>query len=131
MTAPSNANTSGLAPTDALHLVPVEPTREMIEAGASREWSATYNTPEWKAADRALKADYRKQAKLTFKAMLAAAPASPLPGGGDEALIAELKEARGLLVQSLNGLALETVDDFALRNRLQAFLARNGKGEGQ
>jgi len=69
-------------PTDALCLVPVEPTREMIEAGASREWSATYNTPEWKAADRALKADYRKQAKLTFKAMLAAAPASPLPEGG-------------------------------------------------
>lgn len=46
-----------------------------------------------------------------------------------KALISELKEARGLLVQSLNGLALETVDGFALRNRLQAFLARNGKGE--
>lgn len=64
------------------------------------------------------------EAEAAAAFMIAAQPATI------KALIAELKEARGLLVQSLNGLALETVDDFALRNRLQAFLARNGKGEG-
>lgn len=55
----SNANTSGLAPTDALRLVPVEPTEAMLQAG----WQKT--TP-----------------RSIYAAMLAAAPASPLPGGG-------------------------------------------------
>lgn len=61
---------------------------------------------------------------LRYIALLAA-PASPLPGGGDEALTAELKVARGLLQRWRSDLPTEALEDLT-----DAFLARNGKGEG-
>ena len=71
---------------------------------------------------------------------VSAAPASPLPGGENEALIAELKEARRLLkpfavYYEINDLDERLADDTIevpvgdLR-LARAFLARNGKGEG-
>ena len=55
---------SNEAPTDALRLVPVEPTEAMLDAMFSA----------YCASD----GSYRD----VYRAMLAAAPASPLPGGG-------------------------------------------------
>lgn len=59
---------SNEAPTDALRLVPVEPTEAMLDAMFSA----------YCASD----GSYRD----VYRAMLAAAPASPLPGGGLEPL---------------------------------------------
>lgn len=70
MTAPSNANTSGLAPTDALRLVP---TDEMIRVGA---WRAKLHR-EANPGDT-----WEETAREVFTAMLSPAPAAPLPGGG-------------------------------------------------
>lgn len=58
------------------------------------------------------------------------APASPLPGGGNEALIAELKEARGLLERTKPFTSSLAVGASELHSDIRAFLARNGKGEG-
>ena len=72
-----------------------------------------------------IEADSETMLTALYRAALKAAPASPLPEGGDEALIAELKEARGLLKEAL--------DDFIsdeMEQAIRAFLARNGKGEG-
>ena len=63
MTAPSNANTSGLTPTDALRLVPV-PYVVLSEAAGLLDCEG-----------------YGPLA-LTLNNLLSAAPASPLPGGG-------------------------------------------------
>ena len=107
---------SNEAPTDALRLVPVEPTEAMLQAG----WQKT--TP-----------------RSIYAAMLAAAPASPLPGGGDEALIAELKEAREVIARLGSSEAFDMPQAISgplageIRARMdyaRAFLARNGKGEG-
>ena len=73
---------SNEAPTDALRLVPVEPTEAMLDAMFSA----------YCASD----GSYRD----VYRAMLAAAPASPLPGGGDmdwqdraEGLESDLRQA--------------------------------------
>ena len=162
-------------PTDALRLVPAEPTGAMLNA-----------------AMEAFPRSHPSVFPIIYRYMLAAAPASPLPEGGgqcsgitgeleprlvewgytslDEAithlgkllddqtafdglgdLIAELKEARGLL-ETLDGHLGEDdglwSDDstvsgewigsdgirrsltFGMFRRIRAFLARNGKGEG-
>lgn len=57
-------------PTDALRLVPVEPTEAMQNAGVD---AATNLFEGW--VDEG-------QVSTLYRAMLAAAPASPLPGGG-------------------------------------------------
>jgi len=54
-------------PTDALRLVPVEPTRGMMDAANRVDWTNE---------------DERATIINIWQAMLAAAPASPLPGGG-------------------------------------------------
>lgn len=68
-----------------------------------------------------------------------AAPASPLPGGGNEALIAELKEAREVIARLGSSEAFDMPQAISgplageIRARMdyaRAFLARNGKGEG-
>jgi len=62
-------------PTDALRLVPVEPTREMIEAGMDFD--------ERVLTLRLGRPPTVEECQIgEWKAMLAAAPASPLPGGG-------------------------------------------------
>lgn len=69
-------------PTDALRLVPVEPTEAMLEAA----WEATRAaTPEQRMLNLLgdPKACHDLKMKTRWSAMLAAAPASPLPGGGD------------------------------------------------
>ncbi|WP_082064367.1 hypothetical protein [Brevundimonas sp. KM4] len=75
-----------------------------------------------------------------WSAMLSAAPASPLPGGGDEALIAELKEAKGLLADLMTWFGkypeFKPNPDYMIGvtediSKTRAFLARNGKGEGR
>lgn len=58
---------SNEAPTDALRLVPVEPTSAMIQEGLAAYWKT---------------GDDMGSIKSAYAAMLAAAPASPLPGGG-------------------------------------------------
>lgn len=60
---------------------------------------------------------------------LAAAPASPLQGGGDEALIAELKEAKTLLSKARGDLYIDR-NGIDMLDQINAFFARNGKGEG-
>ena len=112
-------------PTDALRLVPVKPTREqwlwaariVRELGPSMSPGAMAMTME----------------RLAEKA----APASPLPGGV-EALIAELKEARGLLADLMvwfgkypefkpNPDYMSGVTEDIAKTR--AFLARNGESQ--
>lgn len=81
MTAPSNANTSGLAPTDALRLVPVEPTEAMLDA--VKPWPEHW--PPYGQATVTARAAFdidRAVLRSNWTHMLAAAPASPLPGGG-------------------------------------------------
>lgn len=72
---------SNEAPTDALRLVPVEPTLKMIDAGAKviREYE---DLPQM--TDRSSARDFiaRNWVGTIWPAMLSAAPASPLPGGG-------------------------------------------------
>lgn len=83
MTASSNANTSGLAPTDALRLVPVEPTEAMLKA-AFAAMNATLSG-EWKrlkAENKTPREIFDAKMRPRWSAMLAAAPASPLPGDG-------------------------------------------------
>lgn len=58
-----------------------------------------------------------------------AAPASLLPGGGNEALIAELKEAKTLLSKARGDLYIDP-NGIDMLDQINAFLARNGKGEG-
>ena len=86
-------------PTDALRLVPVEPTEAMLEAA----WEATRAaTPEQRMLNLLgePKAGHDLKMKTRWFAMLAAAPASPLPGGGDvdwqdkaEGLESDLRQA--------------------------------------
>ena len=109
-------------PTDALRLVPNMPTVELnddmlfkIETGET----VTYGE---------------------LKHRLSSAPASPLPGGGDEALIAELKEAKRLMKPFAVYYEINDLDERAADDAIEvpvgdlrlvrAFLARNGKGEG-
>ena len=58
---------SNEAPTDALRLVPVEPTRGMMDAAVRVDWTNE---------------DERATVINIWQSMLAASPASPLPGGG-------------------------------------------------
>ena len=58
-------------PTDALRLVPVEPTEAMVADGVKAAQRAEQTCVSWP-----------EMALFTYRAMLAAAPASPLPGGG-------------------------------------------------
>lgn len=58
-------------PTDALRLVPVEPTEAMCKA-------ARYSLSVGSQTSR----PYQQIASETYRAMLSAAPASPLPEGG-------------------------------------------------
>lgn len=62
---------SNEAPTDALRLVPVEPTEAMVADGVKAAQRAEQTCVSWP-----------EMALFTYRAMLAAAPASPLPGGG-------------------------------------------------
>jgi hypothetical protein len=78
--APSNANTSGLAPTDALRLVPIDMQIESILHDLVEEVSAAQRGARVKA--RARQCCARGAAKNALLNLLAAAPASPLPGGG-------------------------------------------------
>lgn len=70
-------------PTDALRLVPVEPTAKMIDAGAKviREYE---DLPQM--TDRSSARDFiaRNWVGMIWPAMLSAAPASPLPEGGGQ-----------------------------------------------
>lgn len=59
-------------PTDALRLVPVEPTEAMVADGVKAAQRAEQTCVSWP-----------EMALFTYRAMLAAAPASPLPGVGD------------------------------------------------
>lgn len=70
-------------PTDALRLVPVEPTPKMLKAA----FAAMNATPsgEWKrmkAENKTPREIFDAKMRPRWSAMLAAAPASPLPGGG-------------------------------------------------
>lgn len=118
---------SNEAPTDALRLVPLLPTPEMVSAATEAFHSLNPSV-----------------FSIIWSAMLAAAPASPLPGGGDmdwqdkaEGLESDLRQA--VLVAWKRGAEewcrlnypqwvdwLEACHTPAAR----AFLARNGKGEG-
>ena len=74
---------SSEAPTDALRLVPVEPTPKMLKAA----FAAMNATPsgEWKrmkAESKTPRELFDAKMRPRWVAMLAAAPASPLPGGG-------------------------------------------------
>lgn len=124
-------------PADALRLVPNMPTVELtddmlfkIETGETVTWGE-------------LKRRQYEQAVRNFNTMREdgslPAPASPLPGGGVESLIAELKEARRLLADLMvwfgkypefkpNPDYMSGVTEDIAKTR--AFLARNGKGEG-
>lgn len=77
----SNANTSGLTPTDALRLVPLEPTSKMIRAMCiaieDREL-LDESDPNYVDGYDAL----IPLARYAWQDALKAAPASPLPGGG-------------------------------------------------
>lgn len=77
------------------------------------------------ACYRLINAAKNKVRADAVRTALAAAPASPLPGGGDEDLIAELKEAREHLAR-----CVELVPAPGAIDAADAFLARNGKGEG-
>ena len=174
---------SNEAPTDALRLVPVEPTEAMLDA--VKPWPEHW--PPYGQATVSARAAYdidRAVLRSNWTHMVAAAPASPLPGGGQlsknlgelkspdldalekladrcsfgdpwyteenllgrqnfgqflpqdrafiaaanpatiKALIAELKEARSTVEELLYA---HTDKSIAMA---EAFLARNGKGEG-
>jgi len=104
MSAPSNANTSGLAPTDALRLVPVEPTEAMQNAGVD---AATNLFEGW--VDEG-------QVSTLYRAMLSAAPASPLPGGGERRIKSELDFIKDIAANVQRDLA-ELEDGFSKSQR--------------
>ncbi|WP_295195090.1 hypothetical protein [uncultured Brevundimonas sp.] len=107
---------SNEAPTDALRLVPTKATPQQLE-------TAAFNLSAEIGAAEAMKLG--PHIERAYELLVAAAPASPLPGGGDEALIAELKEARKHLAR-----CVELVPAPGAIDAADAFLARNGKGEG-
>lgn len=91
MTAPSNANTSGLAPTDALRLVPFETIEAQAEAWSDRvkiQHMVEANSAVFaKWASPELLSRFRQQMMAVIQqayieGAAEAAPASPLPGGG-------------------------------------------------
>lgn len=73
---------SNEAPTDALRLVPVEPTSAMIQEGLAVYWKT---------------GDDMGSIKSAYAAMLAAAPASPLPGDGWQDISTAPKDGRNIL----------------------------------
>ena len=85
MTAPSNANTSGLAPTDALRLVPKYYATEPKEGGGGGYWEASIELTGGDYVAAEIFGNDREEVEERLKAALSgllAAPASPLPGGG-------------------------------------------------
>lgn len=201
---------SNEAPTDALRLVPVEPTEAMLDAARGLIMSLSFGVPNYETSlsdvarsgyygelwrdiltdeERAMKGPITKahRAQLIYRAMLSAAPASPLPEGGgpyenvpvkrkleagaalrdrlkaagdglgsqvvadlvgslrashqnSAALFAELKEARAALEPFAAHCVIYQADTPPMtvmpitteyRHIRRAFLARNGKGEGQ
>ena len=106
---------SNEAPTDALRLVPVKATPQQLEAAA-------FNLSAEIGAAEAMKLG--PHIERAYELLVAAAPASPLPGGGDEALIAELKEAREHLAR-----CVELVPEPGAIEAADAFLARNGESQ--
>lgn len=70
-------------PTDALRLVPVEPTPEMLDA--VKPWPKHW--PPYEKAEASAQIAYNIDRAVicsNWTHMLAAAPASPLPEGGDQ-----------------------------------------------
>jgi len=84
-------------PTDALRLVPVEPTPEMMNAAWVVFRNSSWHDLTPSDIDRSVGTGAFREA---WRTMLAAAPASPLPGGGDmdwqdraEGLESDLRQA--------------------------------------
>ena len=84
-------------PTDALRLVPVEPTPEMMNAAWVAFRNSSWHDLTPSDIDRSVGTGAFREA---WRTMLAAAPASPLPGGGDmdwqdraEGLESDLRQA--------------------------------------
>ena len=139
MTAPSNANTSGLTPTEALRLVPDE---EQIFAWLNRKYVQRADERQRSMNLQYMEAETHDLSASLHRWLLAAAPASPLPGGGEDDTVVDLAEALRLL-EEVAPLAICWATHYAssrgfeqhphhkaLNEQIRAFLARNGKGEG-
>lgn len=112
-------------PTNALRLVPVEPTEAMLDAARGLIMSLSFGVPNYETSlsdvsrsgyygelwrdiltdeERSMKGPITKahRAQLIYRAMLAAAPASPLPGGGWQDISTAPRDGTPLLAGSIH-----------------------------
>lgn len=110
---------SNEAPTDALRLVPVEPTREMIEAGMDFD--------ERVLTLRLGRPPTVEECQIgEWQAILAAAPASPLPGGGWQDISTAPKDGTEVLVM-LKPKVIRLGWYFKPSSRTEGWCDENGK----
>ena len=103
-------------PTDALRLVPVEPTLEMMAAGDAAYENALLSN----------KRDVIRAFKQRWYAMLSAAPASPLPGGGWQDISTAPKDGTEVLVM-LKPKVIRLGWYFKPSSRTEGWCDENGK----